>query len=123
MNTTTATAKVSRPVVGQCLRCGRDLRNASTDGYGPKCRAMYRKAAKAEAIAQYKPHQVAKAVELIEQGGMVRLRNLVFLAASSDGSAVYRTHPAACNCPAGLKGRHACKHQIAAHVLALTLAA
>jgi len=76
-----------KPVVGHCLRCGRALRNASIDGYGPKCRAMVRKAARAQVIAQYKAHQVAKAEELIEQGGLIPLRGRhVFLAASSDGS-------------------------------------
>lgn len=105
-----------------CLRCGRTLRatRSIAAGYGPTCARKVKAAAKAQIIAQYKPHQVAKAEELIEQGALVPLRgNRIFLAASSDGSQTYRTHRAACTCPAGIKGRHACKHQIAAHILSL----
>ncbi|UQA95654.1 SWIM zinc finger family protein [Streptomyces halobius] len=104
--------------VTRCLKCRRVLRNASPDGYGPKCRKKVRAAARAEVVAQYKPHQVAKAQELLEQGGLIPLRaNRVFLAVSSDGSATYKTHRAACTCPAGIKGLHPCKHRIAAHIL------
>ncbi|MDN3056880.1 SWIM zinc finger family protein [Streptomyces sp. SRF1] len=117
---TTTTAKVTKPIVGHCLKCRRPLRNASPDGYGPKCRVMVRKAARARVVAQYKPHQVAKAEELLEQGGLIPLRaNRVFLAVSSDGSATYKVHRAACTCPAGIKGVHPCKHRIAAHIVSL----
>jgi uncharacterized Zn finger protein len=105
-----------------CLRCGRALTSAKSTaaGYGPTCTRKVREAARAEVIAQYKPAQVAKAEELIEQGALIPLRaNRVFLAVSSDGTQTYKTHRAACTCPAGLKGRHACKHQIAAHILSL----
>jgi hypothetical protein len=105
-----------------CLRCGRTLTSAKSTatGYGPTCTRKVREAARAEVIAQYKPAQVAKAEELIEQGALIPLRaNRVFLAVSSDGTQTYKTHRAACTCPAGLKGRYACKHQIAAHILSL----
>lgn len=105
-----------------CLRCGRALRSAKSTaaGYGPTCARKVREAARAEVVAQYKAHQVAKAEELIEQGGLIPLRGRhVFLAVSSDGSATYRTHRAACTCPAGIKGIHPCKHRIAAHILSL----
>jgi uncharacterized Zn finger protein len=119
-STATQAATAAKPIIGHCLKCRRALRNPSHDGYGPKCRVMVRRAARAEVIAQYKPHQVEKAEELIEQGGLIPLRaNRVFLAASSDGSATYRTHRAACTCPAGIKGLHACKHRIAAHILSV----
>lgn len=115
--TTKATAK---PVIGHCLRCRRALRIPTTDGYGPKCRTHVRKAARAEVVSQYKPHLVAKAEELIEQGGLIPIRaNRVFLAVSSDGTDTYRSHRAACTCPAGIKGAHVCKHRIAAHLLTL----
>lgn len=118
MNTTTNTVAAAKPVIGHCLRCRRALHNPTPDGYGPKCRTLVRRAARAQVIAQYKTHQVAKAEELIEQGGLVPLRaNRVFLAVSSDGSTAYRTHRAACTCPAGIKGTHPCKHRIAAHIL------
>ncbi|WP_405531520.1 DUF6011 domain-containing protein [Streptomyces avidinii] len=106
-----------------CLRCGRVLRNAKSiaAGYGPTCTRKVRAAAKAEIIATYKPHQIEKAEELIEQGALVPLRGRrhIFLAISSDGTETYRTHRAACNCKAGLKGHHVCKHRIAAHILSL----
>lgn len=104
-----------------CLRCGRKLTSAKSIalGYGPTCHRKVREAAKAEILAQYKPHQVAKAEELIEQGALIPLRGRIFLAVSSDGSTTYKTHQAACNCPAGLKGVHPCKHRIAAHILSL----
>lgn len=106
----------------KCLRCGRSLRAAKAvaNGYGRTCARKIRAAAKAEIVALYKAHQVAKAEELIEQGGLVPLRaNRVFLAVSSDGAQVYKTHRAACTCPAGVRGQHACKHRIAAHLLSL----
>lgn len=104
-----------------CLRCGRRLTSlrSCAAGYGPTCHRKVRVAAKAQVVAQYKPHQIAKAEELIEQGALIPLRGSVFLAVSSDGSTTYKTHRAACTCPAGLKGQHACKHRIAAHILSL----
>lgn len=118
MATTTETEIATR-----CTRCGRRLRNASPDGYGPKCRRRVRKATRSTELDQYKPHLVEKAVELLEQGGLIPLRksskNVVFLAVSSDGTTAYRTARAACNCPAGLRALHMCKHRIAAHMLAL----
>jgi hypothetical protein len=108
----------------RCTKCGRRLRNYSPDGLGPKCRRKVRKAGRSEVIARrYKAHLVEKAVELLEQGGLIPLResskNVVFLAVSSDGSTAYRTAVAACTCPAGLRSKYDCKHRIAAHVMAL----
>jgi|SRR5687768_3832529 len=104
-----------------CLRCGRALRSAKScaAGYGPTCQRKVRQAAKAQVVAQYKPHQIAKAEELIEQGGLIPLRGQIYLAVSSDGSRTYKTHRTACSCPAGIKGLHPCKHRIAAHILSL----
>lgn len=114
-------AQAGKPATGVCLRCHRVLRSAKSVslGYGPTCVRKVREAAKAEVVSQYKPHLVAAAEELIEQGGLVPLRRGIFLAVSSDGSRNYRTHRAACNCPAGIKGVHVCKHRIAAHILSL----
>lgn len=108
----------------RCTKCGRLLRNYSPDGLGSKCRRKVRKAGRAPEIAhRYKAHLVEKAVELLEQGGLIPLRksskNAVFLAVSSDGSTAYRTAMAACTCPAGLRAKYDCKHRIAAHVMAL----
>lgn len=113
MNTTTQPTR--------CLRCGRPLTSTRsiTTGYGPTCTRKVRAARRAQITAQYKAHQVAKAEELIEQGALIPLRGRrIFLAVSSDGSATYRTHRAACTCPAGIKGTHPCKHRIAAHIVA-----
>ncbi|MFF0395159.1 hypothetical protein ACFYSJ_05135 [Streptomyces sp. NPDC005248] len=108
----------------RCIRCRRILRRPSADGYGSKCRAKIRRATKAPEVNQYKPHLVEKAVELLEQGAVIPLRaskkNRVFLVVSSDGGSNYRTARAACNCLAGLKAVHMCKHRIA--VIAVELA-
>src|SRR5690554_2718671 len=65
MNNTTKTT-------ARCARCGRALTSARAlrSGYGPRCYTMVRAAAR-EVAAQHKPHQVAKAVELLEDGGVV----------------------------------------------------
>ena len=97
-----------------CLRCGRTLRNASPDGYGPKCRAHIRRAQ--VDLADYKPHQIASARELIEDAAIIPLRSVVFIAVSTDGTETYKTAPTACTCPAGLKGSR-CYHQLAARML------
>ncbi|WP_202234478.1 SWIM zinc finger family protein [Actinacidiphila reveromycinica] len=118
MATTTETETITR-----CARCGRRLRNDSPDGYGPKCRRRVRKATRSTELGQYKEHLVEKAVELLEQGGLIPLRktskNVVFLAVSSDGATAYRTAMAACTCPAGLRAAYMCKHRIAAHIISL----
>lgn len=69
-------------------------------------------------LADFKPHQVERARELIEDGGIVRVRPRIWQAVSSDGTRTYLTAPQACTCAAGLKGRHMCFHRIAAAILA-----
>ncbi|MDX2813389.1 hypothetical protein PV410_12600 [Streptomyces sp. PA03-5A] len=106
----------------RCRRCNRLLRCPSPDGYGPKCRTRIRKASRSEVVAPYKPHLVAKAVELLEQGGVLPLRaKRVFEVVSADGSKTYRTAATGqCNCPAGLKTRpYACYHAIAVRIAAV----
>lgn len=108
MDTTTTT---------KCHRCGRALRSETSvsRGYGPTCHAKIVKAAK---VADAKPAQVEKALELIELGGIVPIRGRrVFKAVSSDGTKVYRTAPQGCTCAAGLRGRHLCLHRIAASLM------
>lgn len=99
-----------------CLRCGRTLRTAKSQatGYGPTCARHIRRAA--VDLTDYKPHQVASARELIEDGAIVPLRSVVFVAVSTDGTETYRTAPTACTCKAGLKGTR-CYHQLAARML------
>lgn len=99
-----------------CLRCGRVLRSAKSRalGYGTKCAAKVRNAA--VDLTDYKPHQVTSAKELIADGAIVRLRSVVFIAVSTDGTETYKTAPTACTCPAGIKGSR-CYHQLAARLL------
>lgn len=104
----------------RCLKCHRLLRCPSPDGYGPKCRAKLRRAARNTELTQYKETLLAKAVELIEQGGLVPLRkNRVFTVSSSDGTTTYKAARQGCTCPAGIKGRYVCYHRIAAHIVSL----
>lgn len=105
-----------------CLRCGRALRSAksTTTGYGPTCTRKVKAAAKAEIVAAHKPAVVAKAEELIEQGGIIPLRGRhVFAVVASNGVDTYKTAPQGCTCPAGVKGRYVCYHRVAAQILSL----
>lgn len=100
----------------RCLHCHRVLTSAKSIalGYGPRCARKIRNAA--VDLADYKPHQVASAKELIEDGAIVPLRSVVFVTVSTDGTETYRTAPTGCTCPAGLKGSR-CYHQLAARML------
>lgn len=105
-----------------CLRCGRALRatKSTTTGYGPTCTRKVKAATKAHIIATHKPAAVAKAEELIEQGGIVALRGRhVFTVVASNGIDTYKTAPQGCTCPAGIKGRYVCYHRVAAQILSL----
>lgn len=104
-----------------CLRCGRQLRSPRSiaANYGPGCAAKIRAAAIEEARRDFTVDQQAKAAELIRDGGMVPHPHAgVFTAVSSKGDATYLAHPAACTCPAGIKGRR-CYHLLAARVLTI----
>src|SRR5690606_4020559 len=96
MNNTTKTT-------ARCARCGRALTSARAlrTGYGPRCYTMVRAAAR-EVAAQHKAHQVAKAIELIEDGGVVP------------------TTRTGCTCKAGINGRYACYHRIAVEIVEAT---
>lgn len=99
-----------------CLRCGRPLTSTTSirTGYGPTCRTKVRRAA--TTLTGWKPEQIAKATEAIEDGAVIRLRGRVFLVVSTDGTETYRTAATGqCNCPAGLKGR-TCFHTAAARI-------
>ena len=100
----------------RCLHCHRVLRSAKSIalGYGPRCARKIRNAP--VDTSDYKAHQIASARELIEDGAIVPLRSVVFVAVSTDGTETYRTAPTGCTCPAGLKGAR-CYHQLAARML------
>lgn len=104
----------------KCARCHRPLTAATSvaRGYGRGCQAKIRAAAIA---APHKATQVAKALELVADGGIVAVRTRhakVFAVVSSTGTGRYLTAPQACNCAAGLRGTHVCYHRIAAQLLA-----
>ncbi len=98
----------------ECQRCHRPLRTAKSRaaGYGPVCARIRR----AEAHG-YSPQQIADARELIELGGIIRLRDLIFLVVSTDGLDIHRTDARGyCTCKAALKSRR-CYHTAAARLL------
>jgi hypothetical protein len=104
----------------RCQSCGRKLTAASSvaAGRGPVCRGKVRRAA-ATVELPVKPEQRAKAIELIEDGGIVPLsRPGVYAAASSDGTTTYVVNvpDQTCTCKAGLNGRY-CYHLAAALIL------
>jgi hypothetical protein len=108
----------------RCLRpgCGRVLKSAKSValGYGPKCAAKIRAAALEEARRDFTAEQQAKANELIRDGGLVpTARPGVFRAVSSKGDTAYLAHACGCNCPAGLRAKRPCYHQLAARVLGI----
>jgi hypothetical protein len=98
-----------------CRRCYATLRATKSValGIGAHCRREERREAAVRA-AGFKPAQIEKARELIEQGGIVPLRgHRVFQVVASDGTSRYLTARESCNCPAGIKGRR-CYHVAAA---------
>ncbi|MFI1728194.1 DUF6011 domain-containing protein [Streptomyces acidicola] len=99
-----------------CLRCGRTLTSARSRslGYGPTCARHIRRAT--VDLRDYKAHQIASARELIEDGAIIPLRSVVFIAVSTDGTETYKSAPTSCTCPAGLKGSR-CYHSLAARML------
>lgn len=107
-----------------CLRCGRVLRAAASiaRGRGRTCHAKVREAAKQAALGQFadKPHLVAKAEDLLEQGGIVAIRGRRVFRTIGNTGATYLTAPEACNCAAGLRAKNVCHHRIAAFVMRAT---
>ncbi|MCX4458535.1 hypothetical protein OOK58_42235 [Streptomyces sp. NBC_01728] len=101
----------------RCLKCRRRLRKPSPDGLGPKCRAKIRRKARNE--GEHPLWQVNKAIELLELGAVIPLRqNRVFLVVADDGNGTYLTAATGqCNCPAGLRSIR-CYHAVAAHLVA-----
>ncbi len=111
-------ASSTAPQTSKCLRCGRTLTSAASiaRGYGRTCGAHIRHAA---ATAEGKPEQLAKATELIEQGGIVPTsRPALYLAVSSDGAVTYLVDQIeqSCTCRAGQRSLR-CYHLIAADLV------
>ncbi|RAJ70262.1 hypothetical protein K378_01427 [Streptomyces sp. Amel2xB2] len=99
-----------------CLGCRRPLRSAASiaRGRGPVCDRRARQSA--VDLRDFTPAQVDAARELIEDAAIVPLRGRVFRTVSTDGRELHLTHPATCNCAAGLKARR-CYHIAAARLL------
>lgn len=107
----------AQPTTCNCRRCGRKLTSLDSisRGYGPTCFSKIAKSAKASTD---KPNQVAKAIELIEVGGIVAVHHgRAFRVVASNGTDTYLTAPSACTCAAGLRGRYGCYHRTAAAIL------
>ena len=105
-----------------CRRCGRPLTSARSireaqrnGGYGRGCAAKI----EAEVVAADQPVEVSeKALELIEDGGLVRVIGSLFLAVSTDGRLLYEVCPVTgrCTCKASQYGRR-CYHLAAAEAV------
>jgi hypothetical protein len=118
---------VSNPIGGQsptanCLSCGRRLTAARSvaAGRGRACQAKVNRAARTADLSRYKPFQVEKAAELLEQGGLIPTsRPGVWTAVSSDGDTRYLVDQLAhtCGCKAGQRGID-CYHLAGADILA-----
>jgi hypothetical protein len=112
----------------RCLACGRVL-TVTLGPYGEKCARKIRQALAAlAATGEYTPAQADSAAELIEDGGIVAVRETVkngtvFHAVSSDGEAVHVcTATGRCSCPSGQRGKHGCFHRLAARTLRSAMA-
>lgn len=104
--------------LGTCKRCHRQA-VVNSDGLGPECRKLAAEDAELRAAVDpyYTPEQVAKALQLIADGGIVATPlDGVYLTVSSDGHSRYQTMAEACNCRRGSTGRR-CYHMCAAVML------
>lgn len=111
---------ITAATTAHCLRCGRKLTAAKSrsDKYGPTCKRRVRQAITTIEVPGFKDEQRAKAVELIEAGGVVPTsRPGVFRTVGSSGDVIYLTHSATCACPAGLRGRSTCYHSLAVRLI------
>ena len=108
----------------RCLRCRRTLTAAASisAGYGPGCRARIRAATLTTSSPEFTAAQVARARELLADGGLIPTsRAGVYQSVSSDGATTYLTHRAGCTCPAGTRGNgRICYHRAAARILGPT---
>jgi len=107
-----------------CRRCSRPLRAAASiaAGVGAVCAKRERQARAVEAV---KADTLAKAREDIADGAVVDTRRVtssgrrIFAVVSSRGDTTYLASPGgACTCKAGLKGKHLCRHAVAARLIA-----
>jgi hypothetical protein len=115
--TTTDTSHEAETV--KCRHCKRPLRAAGSvaAGIGPRCAAIE------AATKGLNAKQAEKAIELVADGGVVKIRKGVYAMPSSDGEGRYLTSvKGICNCPWGVK-RTSAEKKPCAHVGAAILQA
>ena len=106
----------------RCLACGRKL-TATRGPYGSTCARKIRRALAAlAATGEYTPAQATSASELMEDGGMVAVRETakngtLFHAVASDGDGIHPVTARHCGCEAGKRGKTGCYHRMAARAL------
>lgn len=109
----------------RCHRCHRILRAAKSIArkYGRGCAAILRAAALAEAVKGFAEAQVEKARQLIEDGGIVAIREGIYRVAASNGLDFYSVAVTGqCSCRAGVNG-WPCYHFAAARIMSARKAA
>jgi len=108
----------------RCQGCKRPLRAAASiaAGRGPRCLAKARAAALTDAVKDFTPAQVEKALEAIAEGAVVATsRPGIYRCVSSDGSTVYLVAYEGCTCPSGTRGLgRLCWHRAAVRLLAVS---
>ena len=111
----------------RCVACGRKL-TVTAGPLGEKCARKIRRAlAVLAATGEYTSAQADSAAELIEDGGIVAVRETakngtLFHAVSSDGSTVHVLTTERCSCPAGQRGKTGCYMRMAARALRAAMA-
>ncbi|MBL7487049.1 hypothetical protein [Frankia sp. AgW1.1] len=113
-----------KPEQARCIGCDRPIKSkiSIARGYGKGCWAKaHRRDRIATLTADYTPTQVADAVELVEDGGVIHLRGRVFLTVGHKGD-IYRTTSeiGQCSCKAGLRSIH-CLHTAAVRLISAPL--
>src|SRR5690606_38313379 len=116
MTTTTATQTTAR-----CARCGPALTTARAlrTGYGPTCCTKVRTAARKRAPRRMR-YLPAKAIELIEAGGVVPASRAGVYDSVGTTGAIYMPARTGCTSPAGLTARHTCYPRIAVEIVEAT---
>jgi hypothetical protein len=111
----------------RCLACGRKL-TVTLGPYGKTCERKIRQALAAlAATGEYTPAQVDSAADLLEDGGMVAVRETakngtLFHAVSSDGDDIHPVTVKHCGCDAGKRGKTGCYHRLLARALRSAMA-
>ena len=98
--------KTKAPHTATCRRCRATLTSARSvaRGYGDRCWTLKRREDAVQA-AGFKPHQVASALELLEDGALIPLRPGTYIGVSTDGMDTYVCTAETCTCAAFEAGR------------------